>query len=332
MKKLILVIAFLPFMFTLYGQETYSVNGIVEHFTNTDCPICGNVNPGFHTIRKQQENYLHLSIHPKYPYPTCELYQANKVDNTARSDYYAIIGTPTVVFNGTIKMPAASVVSKDFIDNLETESPLIVQVEDFRTENKVKVTVETNGNHPGNESLKLFVYMVEKTVDYTGNSGESIHYNVMRDIINDKEGTTISLEHTAGSRWVKEFNYAIDSDYDENEIYFLAYIQAIESGKIYNVHSSDMGKVITSTEDKMIEKISIRPNPVNSTFKFTLPTASGPISIKMYDLYGKGIMSVRKSRNLQPTYSISVSDLNPGVYTLVIQEDDKIYTTKLIKM
>src|SRR5215207_809064 len=77
---------------------------MVEHFTNTKCPVCTARNPGFYANFNSQPNVLHLAVHPSQPYSACLLYQQNAAENNLRTQYYSGVfgSTPRLVINGNI--------------------------------------------------------------------------------------------------------------------------------------------------------------------------------------------------------------------------------------
>jgi thiol-disulfide isomerase/thioredoxin len=83
------------------GQINVQKFVLIEHFSNTWCPICAGRNPDFYAlVQKYSKNIHQISIHPPYPYSGCPLYQYNKAENQERANYYNIQGTPALVLNG----------------------------------------------------------------------------------------------------------------------------------------------------------------------------------------------------------------------------------------
>ena len=83
------------------NSEAQNRKVLVEHFTNTKCPICKSNNPGFYTrYNKYKENAIHIYIHPSVPYSSCALNLANVPGNSARQNNYDLFGTPTAYLDG----------------------------------------------------------------------------------------------------------------------------------------------------------------------------------------------------------------------------------------
>ena len=74
---------------------------LVEHFTNTRCPLCVSGNKTIYdAINNYPDNVHHIAIHPSVPYTNCELFQYNTLDNGAREAYYNINFTPQSFVDG----------------------------------------------------------------------------------------------------------------------------------------------------------------------------------------------------------------------------------------
>ncbi|SFN64274.1 Por secretion system C-terminal sorting domain-containing protein [Bizionia echini] len=105
-----------------------------------------------------------------------------------------------------------------------------------------------------------------------------------------------------------------------NEIYFDGNYpsQGVELWKISDTTLS-ASNVLESTE------ISIYPNPTNSLLNIQHLPNSQKMTLKVFDLLGKELLSTANQD------TIDVSYLNSGTYILRIQTDTKIYNKKFIK-
>ena len=130
MKKII-TLTFLALAIIQSLQAQVAKKIIVEHFTNTNCGICGSRNPGFYKNLNNFPEILHLSVHPSSPYASCKLSQQANPDNDARTNYYGIFGgTPRLVVQGTVVSANADYNSPNlFAPYLNTTSPMSIKIE-----------------------------------------------------------------------------------------------------------------------------------------------------------------------------------------------------------
>lgn len=82
---------------------------------------------------------------------------------------------------------------------------------------------------------------------------------------------------------------------------------------------------LTGIKELNENEVSIYPNPVSNIVHVALPNKQTIKSYVIYDVYG------RKVRDVQMTDEINVSELNNGLYWLILFTDNKSYKTKIIK-
>ena len=99
MKRLIISLIFLFTGCSAYPQVEKRI--VVEHFSNTQCPICFGKNPGLYQNLDHFPRIIHLSIFPGSPYPNCFLHLQNPLASDGRTNYYGVYGsTPRLVIQG----------------------------------------------------------------------------------------------------------------------------------------------------------------------------------------------------------------------------------------
>jgi hypothetical protein len=294
---------------------------LLEHFTNTRCPICANRNPGFHDLRMDYGTDVnHISFHPKYPYSTCEFYQANKEGNQSRADYYNISGTPTVYLDGE-EGSGSDLVSMQAIDNaINMSSYFEIGVTEERTGDMVDVTINltTRGDLPDNASYRLFVAAVEAEVNYNAPNGEQMHYNVFREFVSPIEGVSISPP-ADGESVEYTYQYQLKNEWVANQMYALAFIQNDDNNTIEN--SGTAATTTTSVIDTEGEReLTVYPNPASDK----LYTNNVVESWSLYDLQGR---LIRTDNN---TNIIEVADVGSGVYFIRLYMPSGEWTTQKI--
>ncbi|MEI2694963.1 MAG: T9SS type A sorting domain-containing protein [Saprospiraceae bacterium] len=328
MQRVLLIL--FTFMLFFGGAQAQAKRYIfLEHFTNSLCGVCASQNPGFFSrLQAYKNEYHHMTVHPPIPYSQCLLYQANTADNSARSNFYGIQGTPTVVIHGLSSKSANGVTNSVLDAELNKTSPLEIKVVETGTQNRsVSVEVKTIGTRPAG-TYKLVVVALEKELNYASPNGEKIHYNVFRDFVSSVNGDDINLAAT-GSSVTKNFTISIQPSWVENQIYMLAWIQDVSSKEVLNSGTKFDG--LTATHEITVDQFSIYPNPVkeqlNIQFKQSLSTDSKLI---ISNLFGKEIYA-SQLKNGQNQVHLSVSDWNRGIYFVKIQTGKKLVTKKWLK-
>lgn len=193
MKKLLFLLIAIFFVSFSEAQVTAKKYLLIEHFTNSNCSTCASRNPAmFNLIGQAQyaDDVHHVAIHPMFPYQNCVFYQANKPENSAWTALYPIQGTPTLVLNGATQSPSNPLLSESkLLTFLGQTSPLHVKVTETgpNTARMVTVTTKALDEIPAG-NYKIFVAILEKTVNQTTGNGESVHRNVFRDMLTAVSG------------------------------------------------------------------------------------------------------------------------------------------------
>ncbi|HHH50423.1 MAG TPA: Omp28-related outer membrane protein, partial [Saprospiraceae bacterium] len=238
-KYLLLSSLFLFLAFSLVGQNVKKIP-LVEHFSNTRCPICASKSPALNNTLKANEGKLHhITYHPPYPYDDCIFYLANKAGNQGRANYYNVPGTPRAYLNGVKTSGSKLLPEESLASALELSSPVgIIVTEDViagnNTMHTAEITLKTLGDKPDG-NYKLYVAVVEKKIDYNAPNGETVHHDVFRKFLNfnTSSGQDIALP-AKGDSLVLNFNFTIDNNWQEEEIYVLAFVQNDSDKSILN--------------------------------------------------------------------------------------------------
>lgn len=314
----------------IQAQDSAKKYVLIEHFTNSNCSVCGSRNPAFYALINQYPDDIHhISIHPPIPYSNCALYQANTVENSARSNYYNIFGTPSIAINGELQPLSSPLLTATTLQSyLGQESPIRVQVTESGTGDTrdANVKVYTLDPPPGS-SFKFYAAVVERTVNYQGTNSETVHHDVFRDMLTDINGTDITL---AGAGQYIEFNftYNINANWDDNEIYLLAWVQKPTNKEILN-SGTRFDPAVTSTGEAAPQAIQIRPNPVTEQASATI----GDDTVKQVEiiaLNGQRISTTFENQN-GGTVNIPTAALDAGIYFIKITGENGVYLAKMVK-
>jgi hypothetical protein len=220
---------------------------LFEHFTNTNCGICGWHNPSFYQNVNINNNpkLHHLTIHPSIPYPNCAFYRANMTEQNARANFYNLSGTPRIAINGGSPVGVFSATAMA-IDNAYCTACSAVEVkvteQDNGSSRSVGIAVRSVGAPPSG-NYQLFAAIVEKNVYYNAPNTETAHHNVFRQFLTATTGNAVSLA-AQGSQTTMNFTYTLNSNWVANEIYVLAWLYDSSTNTVVNSGTKFDGQTI----------------------------------------------------------------------------------------
>jgi thiol-disulfide isomerase/thioredoxin len=334
MKKLLLLPVWLLVVQVLWAQQQPKQYVLIEHFTNSRCPICASRNPAFYALIQQYPKDIHhLAIHPPVPYNNCAFYLSNPAQNSARANAYGISGTPRVALNGALVpagnplLPAATLQAA-----LGKTSPIAIEVKEAGAAptKTAEVTVRTFGNVPAG-NYKLFVAVAESTVNYNAPNGENKHYDVFRAMLTDINGQDITLPTPGGSA---KFNFSYThsqpngwtSNFDS--LYVLAFVQEANTKAVLN-SGTRFDPVFTHvSEAPDVRAVRWSPNPALDFASALLP-GERIRSVEVFSLRGQryAIEYALEADRVR----LSLDALPPGAYIVRVMTDSGPYVGRLMR-
>ncbi len=302
---------------------------LIEHFTNTICPACATRNPQLFDLVQQYEGAVHhISYHPPIPYSGCIFYQENIFENSERTFWYSVFGTPLAGIDGELVSGFSEIIPESILtESLNLTSPVEIQVsESGDTERTVQIDVNIHGEIPEGNYL-LFAAVVEKEIEYASPNGEEMHYNVFRDMLTSVYGDPFT-NITAGENTTINFDYSLGEFWIEEEIYVISFLQNADTKEILN-SGSKFTSTITSTADISKENILVFPNPAQNDIQIELPEEYSFTQMEMKDAQGR-IVAAYDLENAGTLINIDLSSVSKGLYYLEIISKEKTFVEKLI--
>ena len=328
MKKVNLL-AFLLLMANFALSQTSAKRYIMlEHFTNTRCSVCASQNPGFFsTIANFEDDVHHIAYHPPFPYNSCVFYQANTAQNSARATFYSIPGTPRVLRNGTNSTTAGQVTAAILQGLQDQTSPIGFTVSETSGASRTAtVQIHTFGDAPSG-NLRLFVAVAEREIAYASPNGETLHHNVFRKMLTNISGDAFTPA-ASGNTATLTFNYSIESSWNADEIYVLAFVQNIDTKEVLN-SGTRFDPVVTAT-DEAINALNVKlfPNPTSGLVYLQFQEAiSGTVSL--FDVSGVVLWS-RPLEN-EATTAVNISHQPVGIYYLRVQSNEGTAVHRVVR-
>ncbi|MBA3647765.1 MAG: Omp28-related outer membrane protein [Chitinophagales bacterium] len=243
MKRIILITGYLILCLPasiLFAQARKYV--LFEHFTNSSCPPCAALNPGFESsiLDANKSTVRGIAYHGWWPVNNDPMYLSNTSQNADRINYYGVTGVPTVIEMGSKKNASPGAYSQIDVDaQLAVSTSVKIEVADtaYGTLHNVFVTVSSVGDPTSAGTIHLRTAVIERTVFYNGDNGETVFPNVMRLMLPDTDGELLTLPAN-GSDTTFYFTYTQDSAWNPSELAIVAFVQDDFSKEVFNCGSS----------------------------------------------------------------------------------------------
>lgn len=330
LTKLLTPLTFFLFANLLSAQVPKQV--VVEHFTNTRCSICANRNPGFFTNLDNQTDVLHLAYHPSSPYSNCIFSQHNPNENDARTNYYGIYGgTPRLVIQGDV-VPSSQDYSSNSIFSSHTGemTPVSISIEQtWDGTDSIQVRAVIKREAAGSlGTLRLFVGLFERFIDYDAPNGESGHHNVFRKGLSTMSGLTVNLPTTVGDSVVFQNKVSAESEWVQTEIYAAAILQEESSKELVQAKAVDISQNplvgIRNIEDDL--EWNVFPNPSSDFVSVNLKENTESV-LRLFDLNGKLLFETVFNQKA----NISLEGFNQGQYLILVTNEKGRAMKKVLK-
>lgn len=296
---------------------------LLEEFTNAACPACGYRNPELYDmiLKEYPNDVIHIAYHNNRPLSMDTFYLSNPAPPLARTDFYNISGSPSVVLNGKNIRPSKPLLEPLQIEQeLGAKSAIGLSIEEEKNGNKRKVKINTERfeNLP-NGDYKIFVAVVEKHIVFC-TYFEYVFDNVFRAFLTSKDGDTFSV---AENKQELKYEFAVKEEWNNEQLYIVAFIQDIRTKNIINAsasqpidnakthrYSDDAFSLLASVYDDVCGTgegsidldlcISKSPfkNPTNLSFNWS----NGATTEDIYNL-SAGFYSVKITNNIDGTTS-----------------------------
>jgi len=236
----------------------------------------------------------------------------------ARTDYYGILSFPTAFFNGTVNSPQGGLTSVyqtylPFYEQQKTvKTGVTIDVSETHTGNNYTVNVDLNKVGPiADDNLVLFMVLTESHINHNWQNQHELNF-VQRLILPDANGQIVDLVNNTNLNTA--FNFQIDNTWT-NDLEVIVFIQNKETKEVLN--SSKLALTNTSGIETELanDSLTVYPNPATDFIKIKSPDDDTIQNIKILDLTGKVVKQVKKLDINRP---ISISDIQSGIYLLVI--------------
>jgi hypothetical protein len=314
-----LILTSLIIIASVVTKAQIAKTNIVEHFTNSNCSICANQNPGIYTTLGNNPSVLHITYHPSAPYASCVFSMANPIENDARTNFYNIYGgTPRLIVNGVLTTTANL---SSTLSSLSTGMTnfYVKTTQQFITPDSilVNVIVKKIAADTMTQAL-LFAGAKQDTINQTTGNGESIHQDVFRKGLTSMTGDMITLPTTINDSTLYTFSYKVGPTWNANQMKSISILQHTSTKAVINAAESvNVISIPTLVLEQQLSNTVIFPNP--ATNKLNIKSLNANTYYNILTMEGRYI--IKKSK-LNTT--IDITTLPIGQYILQLQSTKEI--------
>lgn len=299
---------------------------VVEHFTNTNCPICGSRNPGLFTnLDNNNTDVLHISYYPSRPYSDCKLHLDNPSENDDRTRFYGLYGsTPQIAIQGEAQSRPNFNNASLFDSYRGGSQPYTLTTKYETTKDSIIVEVVLAAQGISNIDVKLYTIVVEDTVFYRGRNSEGEHYNVFRKALTDIEGDPIKTALIVGDSLVYRYSVALKSSWDADRMYALAMVQDPMTKEVYQASKGKEDKLVIVSTPSALESqnVQVYPSYVN---RFVQVSGLEQGTFEVFNLQGQQLLQGNINGR------IDLATLPKGMYLIQLSNGEQTLSRKVIK-
>lgn len=192
-------------------------------------------------------------------------------------------------------------------------------------------SIDLDGNEsPSSNVVNYFERCPQIILSVSGDIEQGVQFNWELLFDNDDELGTYNIYKNQSLIGQVTDTVFIDDNVSCEESY-LYYVSAINTNGSAPVVSNSVNyfescpEVITSVNNNVLSGIDIYPNPANSVVNI-----EGNYIIRSLELVSMSGISVLNSYPNSNNFDLSIEDIQPGVYHLILHADNKIINKKLI--
>jgi len=322
---------------TLKAQENNKRYVFLEHFTNTSCSICASRNPTFRSTildEYQDMEVIHVEYHPSVPYSNDVFYVQNPDENEDRRNYYGVNGTPRLFVLGEQAPLGSQLLPLSTLEAVLGQTTAVeIDVQEIKNGTNRTVNIDLNAleNVPAGD-WRLRVIVVERVIEQTTNNGETEHHNVFRKVLNTWEGSALSISAAAETQNLT-FDYTLETDWQDDQIYAIAFLQKDDTKEVLNVGSSWNKQQFVGIDANTNQEISfaLSPNPATDflTIEYDRNLANNSI-LEIYDVSG-ALVKTYKMAASQNENTIAIDELSEGVYIAFLKNENASVAKRFVK-
>jgi len=341
--------------YTVFSRDIYPLNDtltrtarfyttsrmvIGEVFTNVGCGPCVASNDTLkHILQDYPDRLSIIKYHTRYPSSADPFYQFNISQNRARENYYDAAYTPHVYFDGDIDADAERDQYRElFLNELSKASPIEILLSGiYHPETATgSLYVELNlTGEPADTNLYLRTCLIENGIRYYGPNGETLHYQVFRNMFPDSIGIGLGILHKGDVIRDTIVFYVDTTIIKQDSLQVVTFVQSDANRHILQgarIDVKDMSTGIANPEEVENCCLSV-PQVLTTGSKIRVYlNKSNNVKVSMLDVAGRVILPLyrgilKRGYNYIP---LSAAGLPRGVYFISVTLGDRNLTRRCI--
>lgn len=216
---------------------------LVEEATQHNCPPCASLNPAFDaTIQANFAEVAAVKYASHWPGANNDWRRLfNQPHHGAMVSYWEVSGVPTAIVDGAFYKGSPSGFNAGTIASRSGQPGFFdLDFTEAVNGNNIDISVSVTNlvDMPGkNVFMRIAIVQDEKIFPTaTGTNGEKEFYDIMRYMVPDPNGTTLST--AAGASQTVNFTYPIDPGFLESPIRVVAWVMDADSKEVYMTDKS----------------------------------------------------------------------------------------------
>jgi thiol-disulfide isomerase/thioredoxin len=216
---------------------------LLEDFANVSCDPCVISNTIIEQLSGEYENQLVVvKYSANFPSPNDPFYNGAREDNDYKMNFYNILFAPTVIIDG-IERPISTDENsiKSAINKRIAEvTPFDIKITGSKTIDKYNLQSEVKllDDNFDVTNCKLFLVVVEEEISFSnppGSNGETVFFNVMRDVLPDNTGLNLSFTNDDKSM-KNSFEVKLENEWNSENISGIIFIQNNVTKEVYQAN------------------------------------------------------------------------------------------------
>ncbi|MBN2522929.1 MAG: T9SS type A sorting domain-containing protein [Bacteroidales bacterium] len=325
------------------GERTKKV--LIEHFTNAGDTLCKRINQEFNTLVNSNGNLkdiIDIQYHMGYP-GTDTFYILNSGPSDTREYYYGLSNVPYAFIDGgrngmheyIVNYREEDLEQIDLTLSVLYDNPFLFNMNTVLGDNALTVNLDVEAAEDFEEkALTVYVVIIERLIkDVVGANGEDRFESVVRDMLPNSQGTTLTRSWNAGDKEHMTFDWFFQDVFDEEELRIVAFIQDDITKEVYQAEIINPYGVngIEDIGSGDANRMDLYPNPaytyVNVRLKEQLRE---PAIVKLTDYTGRVVYSKKLNPGEQLIH-LPLERFDSGLYIVTLYDErDILFSEKLI--
>ncbi len=306
---------------------------LLELTTNTGCGPCAPANQMLDNLIETYDAHVAaIRYHAWWPSSSDPFYQANIQENTARIEYYGADYAPHLHMDGMLR--DAEYFTNEWPTMLQEEMAvpagfslnLSGKLDTLAGTGFVVAQIAYHDQLPYSQ-LYLRAALVEDSLYYPAPNGEDWHHQVMRDMVPDPVGLSLSL--SPGEAVTETLHFSVDPSWDWHHCEMVLFVQddgTKHVGQSNRLRLTEMEYVAVEEEATQPLRPTLQvPGLMRGALRFTVAAVQpGTYEVAVYDVAGRRVWHRTLGVRQAQTLNLSTPALPSGVYLVRLKVQGQV--------